>query len=150
MQLSPDLIAIFTVGILVAWRIIGLSTLLYPVKMLAVAYHEFWHIMIGVCLGQKLEKVDLDPGLGGKTVFNAPEAPQISLQPVACYFVSLTSLFGLLGIQSMCLFNAVTTGRNDRKCPHWLAARPLRIQHSSQQNRKFLHRSELCGYLMVC
>ena len=82
------LIAIFTVGILVAWRLIGFATLIYPVKMLAVAYHEFWHILVGVCSGQKLEKVDLDPGLGGKTVFNAPEAPLISLQPIACYFVS--------------------------------------------------------------
>lgn len=56
--------------------------------MLAVAYHEFWHILVGVCAGHKLEKVDLDPTLGGKTVFDAPEAPIVSLQPYACYFVS--------------------------------------------------------------
>lgn len=84
-----DLIAIYIVGILIAWRLIGFATLLYPVKMLAVAYHEFWHILVGVCAGHKLEKVDLDPTLGGKTVFDAPEAPIVSLQPYACYFVSL-------------------------------------------------------------
>lgn len=84
----PDLIGIYTIGILVAWNLIGLRTLLYPVKMLVIAYHEFWHILVGVCLGQKLIKVDLAPELGGKTVFNVPELPEISLQPYACYFVS--------------------------------------------------------------
>lgn len=85
---SQDLIGIYIIGILVAWNLIGFRTILYPVKMLVVAYHEFWHILVGVCLGQKLEKVDLAPELGGKTVFNAPELPEISLQPYACYFVS--------------------------------------------------------------
>lgn len=86
--MRSDLIGIYIIGILVAWNLVGFRTLLYPVKMLAVAYHEFWHILVGVCLGQKLEKVDLAPELGGKTVFNAPEPPEISLQPYACYFVS--------------------------------------------------------------
>lgn len=31
---------IYIFGILVAWNFIGLRTLLYPVKMLIVAYHE--------------------------------------------------------------------------------------------------------------
>lgn len=56
--------------------------------MLVVAYHEFWHILVGVCMGNKLERVNLAPEIGGKTVFNAPELPEISLQPYACYFVS--------------------------------------------------------------
>lgn len=87
-----DLIAIYIIGILIAWNLVGLMTLLYPVKMLVVAYHEFWHILVGVCLGQKLEKVDIAPDIGGKTVFNAPEPPNISLQPIPCYFVSVLPL----------------------------------------------------------
>lgn len=86
-SVPQDLIGIYIISILVAWNLIGFRTLLYPVKMLVVAYHEFWHILVGVCLGQKLEKVDLAPELGGKTVFNAPELPEISFQPYACYFV---------------------------------------------------------------
>jgi hypothetical protein len=83
-----DILGIYIFAILVAWNFIGFRTLLHPVKMLVVAYHEFWHILVGVCMGQRLEKVSLDPLEGGKTTFNVPEPAVVSNQPLACYFVS--------------------------------------------------------------
>lgn len=99
-------------GILVAWNLIGLRTLLYPVKMLVIAYHEvcivfpstsvpypvifpdnslptqFWHILVGVCLGQRLHSISIDPTDGGRVAFSDADVVLLPLQPVACYFVS--------------------------------------------------------------
>ncbi|CAD6564128.1 MAG: hypothetical protein CYPHOPRED_001976 [Cyphobasidiales sp. Tagirdzhanova-0007] len=88
----------YILGILIAWNLIGLRTLLYPVKMLVVAYHEFWHILVGVCLGAKLFTVSIDPGDGGRTIFNADE-------PIAAMFGN-----ALLGaVLVFCGFNTLAS-----------------------------------------
>lgn len=104
-----DVLGIYILGILVAWNLLGLKTVLYPMKMLTVAYHEFWHIVVGVCLGQKLHEVSLDPTTGGRTVFNAEEPIAAPTQPVAAYFVAMVGNALVGSLLVFCGFNTLAS-----------------------------------------
>lgn len=78
-------------------------------KMLVIAYHEFWHILVGVCLGNRLHNIDIDPQVGGRTVFNADEPVVAPLQPMVCYWLAMvgSSLLGSLLV--FCGFNTLAS-----------------------------------------
>jgi hypothetical protein len=50
-------IGIFAAILLVGSNFIGLRTLLYPVRLVAVALHEFGHAAVAVLSGARLESV---------------------------------------------------------------------------------------------
>ncbi|KAH8929966.1 hypothetical protein BT69DRAFT_1306937 [Atractiella rhizophila] len=60
-------IAGYSVFILIAWNLWGLRHLLYPFKLLVVAFHEFSHAAVGCCTGARIESITLDPNEGGAT-----------------------------------------------------------------------------------
>ncbi|KAI8451957.1 peptidase M50B-like-domain-containing protein [Phakopsora pachyrhizi] len=53
--------------IFLAWNLWGLRHLIYPFKLLTVAFHEFSHAAVGCCTGAKIESITLDPNEGGLT-----------------------------------------------------------------------------------
>lgn len=103
------MLGIYILGILIAWNILGLRTLIYPIKMLVVAYHEFWHILVGVCMGQRLNSIVLDPTEGGRTTFNENEPIIQPLQPVACYWAAMVGNALIGSLLVFCGFNTLAS-----------------------------------------
>ncbi|KAG0148894.1 hypothetical protein CROQUDRAFT_669586 [Cronartium quercuum f. sp. fusiforme G11] len=74
-SLTPNdtqLVTLYFIGgyiifITIAWNLWGLRHLIYPFKLLTVAFHEFSHAAVGCCTGAKIESITLDPNEGGLT-----------------------------------------------------------------------------------
>lgn len=60
-------IAAYVVFILIAWNLWGLRHVIYPFKLLTVAFHEFSHAFVGKLTGARIESITLDPNEGGLT-----------------------------------------------------------------------------------
>eukprot|EP00884_Botryococcus_braunii_P002278 jgi/Botrbrau1/12050/Bobra.0295s0006.1 len=60
-------IAIMMFVIAFFWFTPIVSKVLYPFKVLTVAFHEFGHAAVGICTGAKISSIELDPELGGAT-----------------------------------------------------------------------------------
>ncbi|MBW0488130.1 hypothetical protein O181_027845 [Austropuccinia psidii MF-1] len=60
-------IGVYIIFIFLAWNLWGLRHLIYPFKLLTVAFHEFSHAAVGKCTGAKIESITLDPNEGGLT-----------------------------------------------------------------------------------
>ena len=58
----------YILGILILWNIKFLNFLLFPFKLVTVAFHEFGHAAAGICTGAKIESIHIDPEEGGATV----------------------------------------------------------------------------------
>ncbi|PVU92146.1 hypothetical protein BB559_003835 [Furculomyces boomerangus] len=54
--------------ILIVWNIPYLKHILYPFKLVTVAFHEFSHAFAGVLTGAKIVSIKIDPNEGGLTV----------------------------------------------------------------------------------
>ena len=50
------------------WNVPYLKLIIYPFKLLTVAFHEFSHAIVGLITGAKIVSVKLDPNEGGATV----------------------------------------------------------------------------------
>ncbi|PVU90204.1 hypothetical protein BB561_004984 [Smittium simulii] len=57
----------YTLGILILWHMPVLKYLLYPFKLVTVAFHEFSHAFVGILTGAKILAIKLDPNEGGST-----------------------------------------------------------------------------------
>lgn len=51
----------YFVFILVSWNLFVVRQLIYPIKLLVVAWHEFGHVVACACSGARLESVTIDP-----------------------------------------------------------------------------------------
>jgi hypothetical protein len=60
-------IGAYIVGILILWNIKFLNFILFPFKMVTVAFHELSHALAGLCTGAKIESIEIDPDEGGAT-----------------------------------------------------------------------------------
>lgn len=60
-------IGAYSLFILIAWNLWGLRHIIYPFKLLTVAFHEFSHAAVGKCTGARIESITLDPNEGGLT-----------------------------------------------------------------------------------
>ncbi|KAK3702136.1 hypothetical protein LTR37_015111 [Vermiconidia calcicola] len=60
-------IAAYIVGIAILWNIPYLRYVLWPFKMLVIAFHEFSHAITACCTGGRVESISLDPHEGGVT-----------------------------------------------------------------------------------
>ncbi|OMJ14159.1 hypothetical protein AYI69_g8717, partial [Smittium culicis] len=58
----------YLVFILISWNTPILKQLLYPFKLVTVAFHEFSHALAGVCTGAKIMAITVDPNEGGATL----------------------------------------------------------------------------------
>ncbi|ORZ39992.1 peptidase M50B-like-domain-containing protein [Catenaria anguillulae PL171] len=61
------LIGIYFVSILILWNFPVLKHILYPFKLITVAFHEFGHALAGKCTGARIEAISVDPNEGGVT-----------------------------------------------------------------------------------
>ncbi|KNZ64551.1 hypothetical protein VP01_1016g7 [Puccinia sorghi] len=72
-------IALFFVIILVCWNLFMIRHVLFPFKLVVVAWHEFGHVVASSCSGCKLESVTIDPNEGGATRMHTDIYPTLSL-----------------------------------------------------------------------
>ncbi|SCV71487.1 BQ2448_3075 [Microbotryum intermedium] len=63
-------IAAYVVIIAVLWHVPVLKWILYPLKMLTIAFHEFGHAATGCCTGARIKSITLDPREGGCTTMS--------------------------------------------------------------------------------
>lgn len=49
------------IAILVGWNLFIIRQIIYPAKLLVVAWHEFGHVVAAACSGARLESVSIDP-----------------------------------------------------------------------------------------
>ncbi|KAF2772757.1 hypothetical protein EJ03DRAFT_366928 [Teratosphaeria nubilosa] len=61
------IIAVYVVVIALLWNIPYVRYVLWPFKMLVIAFHEFGHAITACCTGGRVESISLDPHEGGVT-----------------------------------------------------------------------------------
>ena len=96
-------IALYFVIILVCWNLFIIRHILFPFKLVVVAWHEFGHVVAASCSGCKLDSVTIDPNVGGATRMEANVYPTLSL-PLG--YIS-SCLFG--GLLVFCGFNTLAS-----------------------------------------
>ncbi|GAA5876602.1 hypothetical protein JCM3774_005997 [Rhodotorula dairenensis] len=67
-KVTLGVIAAYVVIISVLWVTPVVKWVLWPFKMLIVAWHEFSHAATGCCTGAKIKSISLDPREGGVTM----------------------------------------------------------------------------------
>ncbi|KAI9696183.1 MAG: hypothetical protein M1820_008251, partial [Bogoriella megaspora] len=63
-------IAAYTVVIGLLWNIPYVRYVLWPFKMLVIAFHEFSHASTACCTGGRVKSITLDPHEGGATMMS--------------------------------------------------------------------------------
>jgi len=66
-QATLGVIAAYVVGIAILWNVPYLRMILWPFKMLVIAFHEFGHAITAILTGGKVKSISLDPNEGGVT-----------------------------------------------------------------------------------
>lgn len=66
-KITLGVIAAYVVGIAILWNIPYVRYVLWPFKMLVIAFHEFGHAFACKLTGGKVESISLDPREGGVT-----------------------------------------------------------------------------------
>ncbi|GAA5911668.1 hypothetical protein JCM6882_006935 [Rhodosporidiobolus microsporus] len=96
--------AIYLVGVTVAWSLWGLRALLYGFKSFTVLIHESGHVLGVMLSGQPLYRFTIDPNAGGAT----HTTPGRLLTPPGLYLGQVfSSLFG--GVMVFVGFNALAS-----------------------------------------
>lgn len=66
-KLTLIIIGVYIIAILILWNIPYLKLILYPFKLVTVAFHELSHAAVGICTGAKIISIEVDPDEGGVT-----------------------------------------------------------------------------------
>ncbi|PFH59261.1 hypothetical protein XA68_12601 [Ophiocordyceps unilateralis] len=66
-QLTLGVIAVYVVAIAILWNVPYLRMVLWPFKMLVIAFHEFGHAITAILTGGRVDSITLDPREGGVT-----------------------------------------------------------------------------------
>ncbi|GAA5843024.1 hypothetical protein JCM9279_001832 [Rhodotorula babjevae] len=69
-KVTLGVIAAYAVLITVLWNVPVIHWVLWPFKLLVVAFHEFSHACVGCCTGAKVKSITLDPREGGCTMMS--------------------------------------------------------------------------------
>ncbi|SGY61508.1 BQ5605_C007g04566 [Microbotryum silenes-dioicae] len=69
-KVTLGVIAAYVVIIAILWHVPVLKWILYPLKMLTIAFHEFGHAATGCCTGARIKSITLDPREGGCTMMS--------------------------------------------------------------------------------
>lgn len=67
-KVTLGVIAVYVVVIALLWNIPYVRYVLWPFKMLVIAFHEFSHAATACCTGGRVESITLDPHEGGVTM----------------------------------------------------------------------------------
>ncbi|SMR48849.1 unnamed protein product [Zymoseptoria tritici ST99CH_1E4] len=65
--ITVGVIGVYVVVIALLWNIPYVKNVLWPFKMLTIAFHEFGHALAAVLTGGKVESIELNPNEGGVT-----------------------------------------------------------------------------------
>jgi len=66
-QVTLGVIVAYVVAIAILWNVPYLRIILWPFKMLVIAFHEFGHAITAVATGGRVKSISLDPYEGGVT-----------------------------------------------------------------------------------
>ncbi|KAL2157588.1 hypothetical protein VTH06DRAFT_5966 [Thermothelomyces fergusii] len=66
-KVTLGIIAAYVVGIALLWNLPYIKWVLWPFKMLVIAFHEFGHAFACLLTGGRVESISLDPHEGGVT-----------------------------------------------------------------------------------
>ncbi|KAL2197458.1 peptidase M50B-like-domain-containing protein [Corynascus similis CBS 632.67] len=66
-KVTLGIIAAYVVGIALLWNLPYIKWILWPFKMLVIAFHEFGHAFACVLTGGRVKSISLDPREGGVT-----------------------------------------------------------------------------------
>ncbi|KAH7163560.1 peptidase M50B-like-domain-containing protein [Dactylonectria estremocensis] len=66
-KVTLGVIAAYVVIIAILWNVPYIRMVLWPFKMLVIAFHEFGHAITAVLTGGKVKSISLDPNEGGVT-----------------------------------------------------------------------------------
>ncbi|KAK4169084.1 peptidase M50B-like-domain-containing protein [Cladorrhinum sp. PSN259] len=66
-KVTLGIIAAYVVAIAILWNVPYIRWVLWPFKMLVIAFHEFGHAIACVLTGGKVKSISLDPREGGVT-----------------------------------------------------------------------------------
>jgi len=66
-KVTLGVIVAYVVVIGLLWNIPYVRNVLWPFKMLVIAFHEFGHAITACCTGGRVESISLDPNEGGVT-----------------------------------------------------------------------------------
>ncbi|KAF9776241.1 hypothetical protein IL306_005607 [Fusarium sp. DS 682] len=67
-QVTLGIIAVYVVAIFILWNVPYVRMVLWPFKMLVIAFHEFGHAITAVLTGGHVKSITLDPREGGATL----------------------------------------------------------------------------------
>ncbi|ORY88232.1 peptidase M50B-like-domain-containing protein [Leucosporidium creatinivorum] len=103
-------IAIYIVGIGIAWNLIGLRELLYPYKTMVIGFHEVGHVLSLICLGGSVGQFSITPDPGGQTRLYNPD-PGSPPFPLPLGALPLGFLFNIFigGLLTFCGFNTLAS-----------------------------------------
>ncbi|CAK7227181.1 hypothetical protein SCUCBS95973_006456 [Sporothrix curviconia] len=73
-KVTLGVMAGYVVIIALLWNIPYIKYILWPFKMLVIAFHEFGHAIMAVCTGGKVISITLDPNEGGVTQMKGGKA----------------------------------------------------------------------------
>ncbi|KAH8918551.1 hypothetical protein BT69DRAFT_1247414 [Atractiella rhizophila] len=102
-QASLYAIALYLVAILVGWNLFAIRHLLYPLKLVVVAYHEFGHVVFAALSGARVESVSIDPNEGGSTQLEG------GIWPIAALIAGYPSSILIGGALTFCGFNTLAS-----------------------------------------
>ncbi|XP_044717478.1 peptidase m50B-like domain-containing protein [Hirsutella rhossiliensis] len=66
-QITLGVIGAYVVAIAILWNVPYVKMILWPFKMLVIAFHEFGHAITAVLTGGRVKSISLDPNEGGVT-----------------------------------------------------------------------------------
>ncbi|CAK7273525.1 hypothetical protein SEPCBS119000_005702 [Sporothrix epigloea] len=73
-KVTLGVLAAYVVIIALLWNIPYVRYVLWPFKMLVIAFHEFGHAITAVCTGGRVVSITLDPNEGGATQMKGGKA----------------------------------------------------------------------------
>ncbi|KAJ5233143.1 hypothetical protein N7468_006099 [Penicillium chermesinum] len=65
--ITLGIMAVYVVAIALLWNLPYVRYVLWPFKMLVIAFHEFGHAITACCTGGRVKSISLDPHEGGVT-----------------------------------------------------------------------------------
>ncbi|EIN06171.1 hypothetical protein PUNSTDRAFT_136962 [Punctularia strigosozonata HHB-11173 SS5] len=85
-------LVVYTVVIFAIWNIPGARSLINPLKLLTIGFHEMCHIIMAIFTGGTILRVTIDPNLGGCTLVEGGYPPVI----LAAGYIGSTIFGGVL------------------------------------------------------
>lgn len=92
------IMTLYLLLMLVCWNLFVVRLLIFPLKLVVIAWHELGHVVVSIFAGWPITEVQIDPGVGGSTKLVddiiAPAAPLFAGYLSSCLFGGLMVFCG--------------------------------------------------------